>query len=72
VASRLRILLSALFAAAAFAVPAANAGLVGSFADGSCAASGSQISAAWSDGTGCAAPAVSVGLVDPPFFGRFG
>jgi hypothetical protein len=47
-AARLRYIVPALVAAAAFAVPAANAGLIGNLL-GNCPSGGSQVFAPWQD-----------------------
>jgi len=49
VAARLRYLLPAVLAAAAFSVPAANAGLIGNLLGGSCPTGGTQVFAPWGD-----------------------
>ena len=48
-AARLRFLVPAVFAAAAFCVPAANAGLIGNLLGGSCPSGGSQVFSPWQD-----------------------
>ncbi len=50
VAARLRFLVPAVLAAAAFSVPAANAGLIGNLLSGNCPTGGSQVFAPWQDG----------------------
>lgn len=49
VAARLRFLVPAVLAAAAFSVPAANAGLIGNLLSGNCPTGGSQVFAPWGD-----------------------
>jgi hypothetical protein len=48
-AARLRFLVPAVLAAAAFSVPAANAGLIGNLLSGNCPAGGTQVFAPWHD-----------------------
>ena len=48
-AARLRYLIPALVAAAAFSVPAANAGLIGNLLNGNCPTGGSQVFGPWAD-----------------------
>jgi hypothetical protein len=47
VAARLRVLVPAFLAAAAFSVPAANAGLIGNLLSGNCPTGGSQVFGPW-------------------------
>jgi len=49
VVARLRYLVPAVFAAAAFSVPAANAGLISGLLGGNCPTGGSQVFAPWQD-----------------------
>jgi hypothetical protein len=49
VAARLRYLVPAVLAAAAFSVPAANAGLIGNLLGGNCPSGGSQVFGPWAD-----------------------
>jgi len=49
VAARLRYLIPALVLAAAFSVPAANAGLIGNLLNGNCPTGGSQVFGPWAD-----------------------
>jgi hypothetical protein len=49
VAARLRFLIPAVLAAAAFAVPAANPGLIGNLLGGNCPSGGSQVFGPWGD-----------------------
>jgi hypothetical protein len=49
VAARLRFLIPAVLAAAAFSVPAANAGLIGNLLGGNCPTGGSQVFGPWAD-----------------------
>jgi hypothetical protein len=49
VAARLRYLIPALVLAAAFSVPAANAGLIGNLLNGNCPSGGSQVFGPWAD-----------------------
>jgi hypothetical protein len=49
VAARLRFLVPAILAAAAFSVPAANAGLIGNLLSGNCPSGGSQVFGPWAD-----------------------
>ncbi len=48
-AARLRFLVPAVLAAAAFSVPAANAGLIGNLLSGNCPSGGSQVFGPWGD-----------------------
>ena len=48
-AARLRYLIPALVLAAAFSVPAANAGLIGNLLNGNCPTGGSQVFGPWAD-----------------------
>ena len=48
-AARLRYLIPALVAAAAFSVPAANADLIGNLLNGNCSTGGSQVFGPWGD-----------------------
>jgi hypothetical protein len=48
-AARLRFLIPAVLAAAAFSVPAANAGLIGNLLSGNCPSGGSQVFSPWGD-----------------------
>jgi hypothetical protein len=49
VAARLRFLVPAVLAAAAFSVPAASAGLIGNLLSGNCPTGGSQVFGQWGD-----------------------
>lgn len=49
VAVRLRYVIPAVLAATAFAVPAANAGLIGNLLSGNCPSGGSQVFSPWQD-----------------------
>ena len=48
-AARLRLIVPAVLAAAAFSIPAANAGLIGNLLSGNCPTGGSQVFAPWAD-----------------------